>query len=183
MALTDFLKQIADSIRSKDGTTEPIVASTFPQRILDIPSGSGGLFDVYNGEFVLSYDHNLFVDNTENNFILNHNIGKVPFAMILYCDPSSPVHSVSTIVYALYMPPTFMNSVASGTWSYHELMRINGSTNVIGISNNQTSNKDKIIEMNDTQMIIGKGVNVTTYNFRSGNTYKWIALVEKGSAS
>ena len=41
MALTDFLTQIADSIRSKDGTTEPIVATDFPQRILDIPSGGG----------------------------------------------------------------------------------------------------------------------------------------------
>ena len=42
MSLTDFLKQIADSIRSKDGTTEPIPAMDFPQRILNIPSGSGG---------------------------------------------------------------------------------------------------------------------------------------------
>lgn len=42
MALTDFLSGIADAIRSKDGTTEPIVATDFPQRILDIPSGSGG---------------------------------------------------------------------------------------------------------------------------------------------
>lgn len=47
MALTDFLTQIADSIRSKDGTTDLIPATDFPQRILDIPSGgdsSNGLF-------------------------------------------------------------------------------------------------------------------------------------------
>ena len=39
MALTDFLTQIADSIRSKDGTTDLIQATDFPQRIIDIPSG------------------------------------------------------------------------------------------------------------------------------------------------
>lgn len=39
MALTDFLTQIANSIRSKDGTSDAIVATDFPQRILNIPSG------------------------------------------------------------------------------------------------------------------------------------------------
>ena len=39
MALTDFFTKIADAIRQKDGTTEQIIASTFPQRILDIQSG------------------------------------------------------------------------------------------------------------------------------------------------
>lgn len=37
MALTDLFTQIANSIRSKDGTTDPIKASDFPQRISDIP--------------------------------------------------------------------------------------------------------------------------------------------------
>lgn len=41
MALTDFLTQIADAIRSKDGTSDAIVATDFPQRILNIPSGGG----------------------------------------------------------------------------------------------------------------------------------------------
>lgn len=41
MTLTDFLNNVADAIRTKDGTTEFIVAIDFPQRILDIPSGSG----------------------------------------------------------------------------------------------------------------------------------------------
>ena len=39
MALTDFLTQIADAIRSKDGTSDVIKATDFPQRILNIPSG------------------------------------------------------------------------------------------------------------------------------------------------
>lgn len=37
MALTDFLSGIADAIRTKEGTTEPITATDFRQRILNIP--------------------------------------------------------------------------------------------------------------------------------------------------
>lgn len=37
MALTDFLSDIADAIRTKEGTTEPITATDFRQRILNIP--------------------------------------------------------------------------------------------------------------------------------------------------
>ena len=37
MALTDFLTSIADAIRTKEGTTEPITATDFRQRILNIP--------------------------------------------------------------------------------------------------------------------------------------------------
>jgi len=46
MDITSLLSQIADSIRSKDGTTELIYAQDMPQRILDIPSGGSdsGLF-------------------------------------------------------------------------------------------------------------------------------------------
>lgn len=39
------LKAIADAIRAKDGTTEPIVANDFPARILAIQTGGGSLPD------------------------------------------------------------------------------------------------------------------------------------------
>lgn len=42
MALRPYLKEIADAIREKDGTTEPIPAPTFPERIRAIESGGGG---------------------------------------------------------------------------------------------------------------------------------------------
>ena len=48
MSLTDFLTSLADSIRQKDGTAEPIPAQDMSQRVLDIPSGGGdidGLID------------------------------------------------------------------------------------------------------------------------------------------
>lgn len=44
MALADLFGDIADAIRGKDGTTAEIAASTFPARILAIPTGIGGVF-------------------------------------------------------------------------------------------------------------------------------------------
>ena len=183
MALTDFFTQIANSIRSKDGTTEPIVATDFPQRILDIPSGSGGLFDCYNGEFVLNYDHNLFVDNAENKLIISHNIGKVPLAMILYCEPSGAIHTISTIVYALYFPATHLSTRDDTVFNMANIVRINGSTNSHIMSSISINGKGNFVEVNDTQIIVGKGITTSNFIFRSGNIYKWIAIVEKGSAS
>lgn len=37
--ITDLFDDIADAIREKDETTDPIVADTFPARIRAIPSG------------------------------------------------------------------------------------------------------------------------------------------------
>lgn len=57
MVLTDFFAQIANSIRSKEGTTEPILALEFPQRILDISSGGLELpSSVKTGTFTVSQD-------------------------------------------------------------------------------------------------------------------------------
>ena len=81
MALTDFLTQIADSIRSKDGTTEPIVATDFPQRILDIPSGGGsGLpSNVKTGTFTVAED-------TTDAITIPHGCGSTPITVFIYPD-------------------------------------------------------------------------------------------------
>ena len=39
--ITALLGDVADAIREKDETTDPIVADTFPARIRAIPSGGG----------------------------------------------------------------------------------------------------------------------------------------------
>ena len=71
MALTDFLTQIADSIRSKDGTTEPIIATDFPQRILDIPSGGGSDNGLFFQEYSSASDVNIYASTL--NIDLNVN--------------------------------------------------------------------------------------------------------------
>lgn len=67
--LGDLFIEIADAIRDKDGTTEPIQASTFPERILTIPSG-GDEWDQSVGDpgtiYVASYMHHC---QTEINII------------------------------------------------------------------------------------------------------------------
>ena len=93
MALTDFLTQIADSIRSKDGTTEPIVATDFPQRILDIPSGGGsGLpSNVKTGTFTVAED-------TADTITIPHGCGSTPITVFIY--PDNPDYIIGKIPYS-----------------------------------------------------------------------------------
>lgn len=80
MALTDFLTQIADSIRSKDGTTEPILATDFPQRIIDIPSGGGENVDICIDKITFSSDYQLGI----GSYKFTHTLGKVPNFIMMY---------------------------------------------------------------------------------------------------
>ena len=95
MALTDFLTQIANSIRSKDGTTEPILASEFPQRILAISSGGLELpSSVKTGTFTVSQDsaEALVVPHGLTNFSpitcvifpdnIEYAVGNIPYAIL-----------------------------------------------------------------------------------------------------
>ena len=95
MALTDFLTQIANSIRSKDGTTEPILASEFPQRIMNISSGGLELpTSVKTGTFTVSQDSTdaLVVAHGLTNFSIigcvifpdniEYAVGHIPYAIL-----------------------------------------------------------------------------------------------------
>ena len=88
MALTDFLTQIANAIRSKDGTTEPIVATDFPQRILDIPSGGGGGSSdtkVATGTIILSEDRRIVWSQYASKYMeIEHGLGVVPNFALMY---------------------------------------------------------------------------------------------------
>ena len=46
-----LLDDIADAIRAKDGTSASIVASTFPSRILNLPTPTGTLSILENGTY------------------------------------------------------------------------------------------------------------------------------------
>ena len=95
MALTDFLTQIANSIRNKDGTTEPILASEFPQRILNISSGGVELpVLVKTGTFTVSQDSTeaLVVPHGLTNFStiacvifpdnIEYAVGHIPYSIL-----------------------------------------------------------------------------------------------------
>ena len=147
MALTDFLTQIADSIRSKDGTTDLIVATDFPQRILDIPSGGGsGLPDsVKTGTFTVAED-------TVETITIPHGLGATPTMFFIF--PDNPEYIIGNIGY------TFMGTAKDGVTfatKSNKLMAV--------VYNIYT------ITYDDTNIII-TNIN-TTYMIRAGVTYRW----------
>ena len=138
MALTDFLTQIANAIRSKDGTTEPIVATDFPQRILDIPSGGGsGLPDsVKTGTFTVAED-------TADTVIIAHGLGAVtPSTVLIY--PDNPEYVIGKIKYAILggidiSGEKIVTSNASGLAGKYGIMSITvDETNIIITPSNTT---------------------------------------------
>ncbi len=148
MALTDFLTQIADSIRSKDGTTDLIVATDFPQRILDIPSGGGsGLPDsIKTGTFTVAED-------TVETITIPHGLGATPTMFFIF--PDNPEYIIGNIGYA------FM-----------------GTAKDMGVTFATKSNKLMAVvysiyatTCDDTNIIITN--TNTTYMLRAGVTYRW----------
>ena len=150
MALTDFLTQIADSIRSKDGTTDLIVATDFPQRILDIPSGGGsGLPDsIKTGTFTVAED-------TVETITIPHGLGVTPTMFFIF--PDNPEYIIGNIGY------TFM-----------------GTAKDIGITFATKHNKMMAlvysiytVTCDDTNIILTN--TNESYLLRAGVTYRWFA--------
>lgn len=150
MALTDFLTQIADSIRSKDGTTDPIVATDFPQRILDIPSGGGGGLpdSIKTGTFTVAED-------TFETITIPHGLGATPTMFFIF--PDNPEYIIGNIGY------TFM-----------------GTAKDIGITFATKHNKMMAlvysiytVTCDDTNIILTN--TNESYLLRAGVTYRWFA--------
>ena len=153
MALTDFLTQIADSIRRKDGTTESIPAIDFPQRILDIPSG-GVSSDIRlaTGTFTPSAD----VKTVE----IEHGLSVTPNFSIVFA-----------IVDSAFTGNAQITTSCCVNFDKQFNMRIRGSWgNVVGYQ--------KFGEISDTYsestVIFNNAGGCTGDKFVSGTTYKWI---------
>lgn len=149
MALTDFLTQIADSIRSKDGTSEPIVANDFPQRILNIPSGGSDLPDsIKTGTFTVAED-------TVDTITIPHGLGATPTMFFIF--PDNPEYLIGNIGYSFLgtakdLPITFVtknNSVMGLV--YHIYSTTCDDTNITITATN------------------------TNYMVRAGAIYRWFA--------
>lgn len=151
MALTDFLTQIADSIRSKDGTTDVIKATDFPQRILDIPSG-GGSSDVILtcGTFTPSSD----VANVE----IEHGLSVTPNFSIVFAivDSAMGANGAITVSCCADVDVRF-NLRIKGSWgnvSYYS--KFGESCDIYS---------DSTVNFNG---------NYLSDKFIAGKTYKWI---------
>ena len=153
MALTDFLTQIANSIRSKDGTTEPILATDFPQRILDIPSG-GVSSDIRlaTGTFTQSAD----VMNVE----IEHGLSAMPNFSIVFAIVDSALGGNGYI--------TINCCVNADIQSY---IRVRGSWGNVSYAM-------KFGEVSDTYgestVIFNNTGSHKTDKFVAGTTYRWI---------
>lgn len=148
MALTDFLTQIADSIRSKDGTTEPIVAIDFPQRILNIPSGGGSDLpdSIKTGTFTVAED-------TFETITIPHGLGATPVIVLIL--PDNPEYAIGKIPYAV---------LGGISLSGEKIVTSNGSvlTAKYGIIT---------ISVDDTNIVIAP--QSSTYKLIAGLNYRW----------
>ena len=150
MALTDFLTQIADSIRSKDGTTEPIPAIDFPQRILDIPSGSA--VDFTFGTVTPTAD--------TQTIEIEHGLGHKPTLFCLYAIDGIQDINSSTC-------SCICNDYGDlGSGCYSSARMYNGSIS-------QSYEKTRISTADETKCTFITGYD--THYFRSGWTFYWIA--------
>lgn len=170
MALTDFLTQIANSIRSKDGTTEPIVATDFPQRILDIPSGGGSdlPFDITAGSFTLLEDYNIYTaedGSVDNKYSIEHRLSKTPDMFFMWNTKTDTTILLGTIVYAYRFP--YVRKFNTYPAANNNMERVSSSGGATATTGS--------IELNDTHVILSCDKSDWAY-LRAGHTYKWFAL-------
>lgn len=153
MALTDFFTQIANAIRSKDGTTEPIVAIDFPQRILDIPSG-GVSSDIRlaTGTFTPSAD----VTTVE----IEHGLSAKPNFSIVFAIVDSAMGDNSHITASCCV-----------NFDKQFNMRIRGSWGKVYAYQNFGEISDTYSE---STVIFNNAGSYLGDKFVSGKTYKWI---------
>lgn len=153
MALTDFFTQIADSIRSKDGTTDAIIATDFPQRILDIPSGGSGLpSNIKTGTFTVAED-------TTESVTITHGLEAVK-PILVYIQPDNPEYVIGKIPY----------SIIGG-------VNISGEKVVTGNSGAITSKYGIFtVSVDDTNIVITP--TTSTYKLIAGLNYRWFILEE-----
>lgn len=152
MALTDFFTQIADSIRSKDGTTDAIKATDMPQRILDIPSGGSGLpSNIKTGTFTVAED-------TTDTITIPHGCGSTPITVFIY--PDNPDYIIGKIPYSF---------LGGSKDIQYRIVTIN--TSAVSIKSGVFN-----IEIDDTNIVVS--TSNTTYKFRAGAIYRWFAWEE-----
>lgn len=155
MALTDYLASIADAIRTKDGTTEPICARDFPQRILDIPSGDSSQLPQFieTGTFV-------FDEDTSG-----------PVTIVLSGEPIDFLYRADEICNTDNIK--ILSTVGAGKLGRNELL----------VTNNAHAITYGAYSSGFSMNIEGNIVTLTSrsngYPFRAGLTYRWFAWIKE----
>ena len=164
MALTDLFTNIANAIREKDGTTEPIVANDFPTKILNISSG-GSSINFATGTFTVAEDVRItWSQYSSSYYSIPHGLNNVPNICAVWTDystvnPDTKYFLTSDFVQAVYVESSFDQRTFTRTYNEtNSIVRDSGNAN--------------IIEPDGSNIKIGVGTG--TY-LRAGYTYKWMA--------
>lgn len=146
-----LLKNMANAIRTKDGSTELFGVNSFEEKILNIPSGGSELpNNIKTGTFTVAKD-------TLEAVTIAHGLGAVT-SILVYIQPDNPEYAVSNIPYAILggIDKTQEKIVTSN----------NGSlVSKYGICN---------INVDDTNIVITP--TSTTYKLIAGLNYRWFIL-------
>lgn len=166
MALTDLFTNIANAIRTKDETTELIVANDFPTRILNIPSG-GTSDNFATGTFTVAEDVKITWNQYSSSYYaIPHGLETTPNVCAVWADystvnPDTGMFLTSDFVQAIYV---------EGAMRQRNYTRTYNTTNGV-VTDSGDANT---IEPNGSNIKIG--VDTGTY-LRAGYTYRWVAVV------
>jgi hypothetical protein len=187
MALTDYLKSVADAIREKTGTTDKIPALDFPSRILSIPQEgtSGGEsfvpFDsgVYYGKKDVSLSRTASVYASQY-LAIPHKLGRTPLYVYFGYnknleggDPSKvyiPKMSAYYFVHGI-IPKHFEGTYIAKCQNGCRFTNINGGTANLTYD----SNADMPFIDADEENIYIHGLTGTTMFVVAGKPYQWFA--------
>lgn len=164
MTLTDLFTNIANAIRTKDGTTEPIVANDFPTRILEIPSG-GTSDNFATGTFTVAEDVRItWSQYSSSYYAIPHGLETTPNVCAVWADystvnPDTGYFLTSDFVQAVYVESAFEKRTYTRAY--------NGTNGVV-----KDTGYANIIEPDSSNIKIGVGTG--TY-LRAGYTYRWMA--------
>lgn len=146
-----LLKNIANAIRTKDGSTELFGVNSFEEKILNIPSGGSELpSNIKTGTFTVAED-------TTEAVTIAHGLG-VGTSILVYIQPDNPEYAVSNIPYAILggIDKTQEKIVTSNNGS------LTAKYNVCNIN------------VDDTNIVITP--TSTTYKLIAGLNYRWFIL-------
>ena len=158
MVLTEFLTGIADAIREKKGTTDPINAQNFASEIAAISSGGGGR-KTTTGTVTFT---EAAVQQT-----ITHNLGSVPSCFILYPKDLSVI-------------PTSGTEEAKGTaWKFAYVNNTAGGI-AVGVTYQGNTNTGNLLYVVDTDNAVAapSATETTVTTGASGSGYKFPADVE-----
>ena len=166
MALTDKLTAIANAIRGKTGGTKKLTLDEMVAAINSISGGGGGLpagiAAAAFGEYAVASDF------TTTRQTVTHNLGVVPDLVLFYYDGGNIATTYSMLFALRCTKFGYRSSAYNGYNAYH-----GNSTTTVSLAN---TNSTSVGVSNLTATTFQIASHSTSYYWRGGRTYKWLAI-------